>query len=209
MLYMPCVLHPILGLLLPIICLVAAMSSLHMLRLIASHMLNNFSSYCVECHTTFTTPYARFAWIVLHLTHVFRHFILFGVVNDSYAYHRPFIEHFMHACYDFEVDAYSLVTHTCISTSHLHACFHDDLDCAQLMCLNAMTQTLVTPYAMLDDNTCWVNPLLNDGFCTNANHICFSKCLLSLLLLKESQDGATLDSAHFELQDDECLVIDR
>ena len=97
----------------------------------------------------------------------------------------------------------------CISTSHLHACFHDDLDCAQLMCLNAMPQPLVTPYAMLDDNTCWVNPLLNAWFCTNANHICFSKCLLSLLLLKESLDGATLESAHFELQDDECLVIDR
>ena len=53
-----------------------------------------------------------------------------------------------------------------------------------------------------------MNHLLNASFCTNANHICFSKCLLSLLLLKESQDGATLESAHFELQDDENLVID-
>ena len=35
----------------------------------------------------------------------------------------------------------------------------------------------------------------------------FSKCLLSLLLLKELQDGATLESAHLELQDDACLVI--
>ena len=30
---------------------------------------------------------------------------------------------------------------------------------------------------------------------------------MSLLLLKESQDGATLESAHFELQDDENFVI--
>ena len=59
---------------------------------------------------------------------------------------------------------------------------------------------------MLDDNTCLVNHLLNAWFCTNANHICFSKCLLYLLLLKESQDGATLESAHFELQDDKYLV---
>ena len=27
-----------------------------------------------------------------------------------------------------------------------------------------------------------------------------------MLLLKESQDGATLESAHFKLLDDECLV---
>ena len=70
-------------------------TSLHdfitMLDLIASHMMNNCSFYCVECHTIFTTPSAHYAWIVLHLSHVFRHFILFGVVNNSYAYHRPFI----------------------------------------------------------------------------------------------------------------------
>ena len=60
---------------------------------------------------------------------------------------------------------------------------------------------------MLDDNTCWVNHLLNAWLCSNANHICFSKCLLSLLCLKESQDGATLESAHFELQHDEYLVV--
>jgi hypothetical protein len=60
---------------------------------------------------------------------------------------------------------------------------------------------------MLDDNTCWVNHLLNVWFCTNANHICFSKCLLSLLLLKESLDGETLESAHVELQDDEHFVM--
>ena len=112
----------------------------------------------------------------------------------------------MHACYDHEVDAYSLDTHMCISTSHLHACFHDDLDCAQLMCLNAMPQTFVTPNAMLDDNTCWVNHLLNVWFCTNANHIYFSMCLLSLFILKESLDGATLESAHSKLEDDDYLV---
>ena len=60
---------------------------------------------------------------------------------------------------------------------------------------------------MRDDNTCWVNHLSNAWFCSYADHICFSKCLLSLLLLKELQDGATLESAHLELQDDECLVI--
>ena len=47
----------------------------HMLDLIASHMMNTCSFYCVECHTIFTTPHAHYAWIVLHLTHVFRHFI--------------------------------------------------------------------------------------------------------------------------------------
>jgi hypothetical protein len=62
----------------------------YMLDLIASHMMNNCSFYCVECHTIFTTPCAHYAWIVLHLPHVFRHLIFFGVVNDSYAYHRPF-----------------------------------------------------------------------------------------------------------------------
>jgi hypothetical protein len=177
----------------------------HMIDSIASHMMNNCSFYCVECHTTFTPPYAHYAWIVLHMTHVFRHIIFFGVVNDSYAFHRPFVERFMHVCHDLEVDAYSLVTHICITTSH--ACFHDDLDFAHIMCLYSMPQSYVTPYAMLDDDTCSVHHHLNAWFCTNANHICFSKCLLSLLLLKESQDGATLESAHFELQDDKCLVI--
>ena len=75
----------------------------YMLALIASHMMNNCSFHCVECHTIFTTPHAHYAWIVLHLTHVFRHFILFGVVNDSYAYHRSFIEQFVNACYELEV----------------------------------------------------------------------------------------------------------
>ena len=164
----------------------------HMIHLIASHMMNNCSFYCVECHTIFTTPYARYAWIVLHLTHVFRHLIFLGVVNDSYAYHRPFIEHFAHACYEPKVDAYSLDTLICISTSNLHACPHDIFACARLIYLHAMSQSFVTPYALHDDDTCLVNHLLNAWFCTNANHICFSKCLLSLLLLKESQDGATL-----------------
>jgi hypothetical protein len=138
---------------------------------------------------------------------VFRHLILFGVVNVSYAYNRPFVERLMHAFYDLEVDACSLVTHICISTYHFHACFHDAFVCAQLICLHDMPQSLVTPYAMHHDDTCWVNHHLNAWFCTNTNHICFSKCLLFLLLLKESQDDATLESAHFELQDDECLVI--
>ena len=61
---------------------------------------------------------------------------------------------------------------------------------------------------MLDDDTCLVNHLLNAWFGTNANHICFSKCLFYLLLFKESQNGVTLASAHFELLDDEFLVID-
>ena len=38
----------------------------HLLDLIASHMMNNFSFYCVECHNIFTTPHARYVWIVLH-----------------------------------------------------------------------------------------------------------------------------------------------
>ena len=92
----------------------------HMIDLIASHMMNNCSCYHVECHSIFTTPCAHYDRIVLHLPHVFRHLLLFGVVNGSYAYHRPFVEHFMHACYELEVDAYSLVTHICISTSQLH-----------------------------------------------------------------------------------------
>jgi hypothetical protein len=60
---------------------------------------------------------------------------------------------------------------------------------------------------MHDDDTCWVNNHVNAWLCTNVNHVCFSMCLLSLLLLKESQDGKTLDSDHSELEDDEYLVI--
>ena len=70
-----------------------------------------------------------------------------------------------------------------------------------------MTQFLVTPYVMHDDNTCAVIHHLNAWFCTNANHICFSKCLSYLLLLKELLDGETLESAPFEFDDDEGLVI--
>jgi len=98
-------------------------------------------------------------------------------------------------------------SHIWIATSHLHACFHDVLDFAQFMCLHDMSPSLVTPYAMLDDDTCLVNHHLNAWFCNNANHICFSKCLFYLLLLKESQDGATLESDHFELPHDKCLVV--
>ena len=71
-----------------------------------------------------------------------------------------------------------------------------------------MAQSFFTAYALHDDDTCLVNHHLNAWFCTNANHICFSKCLFYLLLLKESQNGVTLASAHFELLDDERLVID-
>ena len=74
------------------------------------------------------------------------------------------------------------------------------------MGLYAMSQSFVTPYDLHDDDTCLVNRLVNAWFCTNANQIHFSKCLLFLLLLKESQDGATLESAHFELQEDLYLV---
>ena len=95
-------------------------------------------------------------------------------MNDSYAYHRSFIEQFVNACYELEVDASSLVTHICITTSHLHACFHDDLDFARYICLHAMSQSFVKPYALHDDDTCLVNNLLNAWFCSNANDICFS-----------------------------------
>jgi hypothetical protein len=122
----------------------------YMLDLLASHMMNTCSFHCVECHTIFTLPYTHYAWIVLHfgLPYVFRHLIFFGVVNDSHAYHRPFVERFVHACYDFEVDACSLVTHISISTYLSHDYFHDDLDCAQFTCLHAMSQSFITPYAM-------------------------------------------------------------
>ena len=112
----------------------------------------------------------------------------------------------MNASYELEVDAYYLDTHICITTSHLHACPHDIFSCARLICLHAMSQSFVTPYALHDDDTCLVIHLLNAWFCTNANHIYFSKCLLSLLILKESLDSATLKSAHFKLEDDEYLV---
>ena len=69
-----------------------------------------------------------------------------------------------------------------------------------------MSHFFVKPYAMHDDDTCSVNHHLNACFFTNANHICFSKCLLFLFLWKEAQDGATLESAHFELEDDDYLV---
>ncbi|KAM3312679.1 hypothetical protein ACQJBY_032487 [Aegilops geniculata] len=177
-----------------------------MIDLLASHMLNNCSLLYVECHDIFTTLYAHYAWIVLHLPHVFTHLIILGVLNDSYAYHRPFVEHVAHSCYDLEVDSCSLLTHISILTSHLHACFYDDLDCAQLTCLNAMPHFFVKPYVMLDDNTCWVSHLLNAWFCSYANHIFFQ--VLGIFAPFEGiQDGATSESAHLELQDDECLVI--
>ena len=112
----------------------------------------------------------------------------------------------MHACYELEVDAYSLDTHICISTSHLHACPHDIFACDQI-CLHAMSQSFVKPYALHDDDTCLVTHLFNAWFCSNANHICFSKCLFYPFLLKESQDGVTLESDHFELPHDKCLVV--
>ena len=114
----------------------------YMLALIASHMTNNSSFHCVECHTIFTTLNAHYAWIVLHLTHVFRHFILFGFVNASYAYHRPFIGQFAHAFYELEVDASSLVTHMCITTSHSHDCPHNFFACARLICFNLIHNPL-------------------------------------------------------------------
>ena len=86
-----------------------------MIDLIASHMMDNCSFYCVEYHNMFTTPYAHYAWIVLHLTHVFRHPIFLGVVNDSYAYHRPFIMCFMNDCYDHVAIRPQTVKSLCIS----------------------------------------------------------------------------------------------
>ena len=44
------------------------------------------------------------------------------------------------------------------------------------------------------------------GFALTLTHIYFSKCLLSLLILKESLDSAALESAHFKLEDDDYLV---
>ncbi|KAI5013815.1 hypothetical protein ZWY2020_047307 [Hordeum vulgare] len=162
----------------------------YMLDLSASHMMTTCSFYCVECHSIFTTPCAHYAWIVLHfgLLHVFRHFILFGVVNDSYAYHRPFLDCFVHICYDHEVDACYIVTHICIPTSPLHTCFHDCIMCAQFICLHGMPQSFVTPYDMHDDNTCSMIHHLNAWFCSNANHVCFSKCLSYLLLSQKLLD---------------------
>ena len=81
-----------------------------------------------------------------------------------------------------------------------------DLSLSALMCLHAMSQSFAKPYALHDDDTCLVNHLLNAWFCSNANHIYFSKCLLSLFILKESLDGATLESAHFKLEDDNYVV---
>ena len=46
------------------------------------------------------------------------------------------------------------------------------------------------------------------GFALTLTTFVFCKCLFSFLLLKESQYGATLESDHFEHQDDENLVID-
>ena len=79
----------------------------------------------------------------------------------------------------------SPMIHTCllhvVDDNHLHAWPHDIFACAQFMCLYAMSQSFVTPYALHDDHTCMVNHLLNASFCTSANHIHFSKCLLSLI----------------------------
>ena len=165
MTYIPCVLHPILGLLVPISCLVATVSLLHICHvpLIATclpwlpHTWWTIALYVVLSATLSSLHPMH----VMHLSHVFRHFILFDVVNDSYAYHRPFIECLMLVCYDLEVDAYYLVTHICVTTSHLHACPHDIFACARLICLHAMSQSFVTPYTLHDDDTWLVNHLLN------------------------------------------------
>ena len=79
----------------------------------------------------------------------------------------------MHDCYDLEVDASYLVTHICITTSRLHTCPHDIFDCAQFMRLHAMSQSFVTQFDMLDDDTCLVSHLWNAWCCTNANNIVF------------------------------------
>ncbi|KAI4962844.1 hypothetical protein ZWY2020_011044 [Hordeum vulgare] len=156
----------------------------YMLDLIASHMMTNCFFYCVECLTIFTTPCAHHAWFVLHfgLHNVFKQFISLGVVNDSYAYHRPFVECFVHACYVHEVYACYIATYICIPTPPLHTYFHDCIACAPFICLHDMPKSFVTPYDMHVDNTCSVIQHLNAWFCSNANHICFSKCLLYLLL---------------------------
>ncbi|KAI5015745.1 hypothetical protein ZWY2020_057135 [Hordeum vulgare] len=119
----------------------------YMLDLLTSNMLTNCSLYCVECLTIFTTPCAHYARVVLHLglPHVFRHFILFGVVNDSYSYYRPFVENFVHDFYDHQVDACYLVTHICIPSSHLQNCSHDYITCAQIICLHVILESFVTP----------------------------------------------------------------
>ncbi|KAI5013088.1 hypothetical protein ZWY2020_028042 [Hordeum vulgare] len=147
----------------------------YMLDLLASRMMTICYFHCVECHTIFTTPCAYHAWIVLHfgLYHVFRHFILLGVVKYSYAYHRPLVDCFVHACYDHVVDACYIVTYICIPTSPLHTCFHDCITCDQLICLHDMPQSFATPYDMHDDNTCSVLHHLNAWFCPNSNHIFF------------------------------------
>ena len=88
-------------------------------------------------------------------------FLFSATFPNTYAYHRPFIEQFVNACYELEVDASSLVTHTCITTSHSHACPRDFFACDRLICLHAMSQSFVTPYALHDDNTCLVSHLSN------------------------------------------------
>ena len=97
MTYIPCVLHPILRLLVTIICLVATMSFLHICHvpLLVTWLTLLTHTWCTISLSIVlsATPYARYAWIVLHLTRVFRHLIFFGVVNASYAYHRPLITH--------------------------------------------------------------------------------------------------------------------
>ncbi|KAI5000157.1 hypothetical protein ZWY2020_004746 [Hordeum vulgare] len=160
-------------------------TAFYMLALIASHMMTTCFFYFVECLNIFTTPCAHYAWIALHFgfPRVFRHFILFGVVNDSYAYHRPFVEHFVHDCFDHEVDACYIVTYICTPTSPLHICSHDCIIYAQSIRLHDMPQSFVTPYDMHDDNTCLVIHQLNAWFCSNTNHICFSKCLSYFLVL--------------------------
>jgi hypothetical protein len=59
---------------------------------------------------------------------------------------------------------------------------------------------------MHHDDTCCVNHHTNDGFCINADPICFPKCWSCLLVLKDYQGGKTLERGHLKRQDDECTV---
>lgn len=120
---------------------------------------------------------------------MFTDFILLGVVNDSCAYRQPFVEHFVHASYDREIDACYLVTHICISTSPLHNCSRNHIACAQFIFLDDMPQSFVTSHDMHDDNTSSAIHHMNAWFCSNANHICFFKCLSYFLLPHEFVDG--------------------
>ena len=71
----------------------------------------------------------------------------------------------------------------------MHACLIAPIifGCSRVICLHTMKCSLVLSYDEHDAYTCWVSYHMNDRFCISANLICFSECLSSSFILKDSE----------------------